>query len=92
MLYLVPVLKKPIKRPRKCPVCHTPHPCKTVHLHLVEGDAIVSSGVLAELKMAGMPDLDVVEVVARPPALEIGRVSRQEQDQRNRKVVKYGVG
>lgn len=92
ILYLVPVLKKPFPKAKKCPLCRSFHGCKTIHLHLVEGDVIVSEGVLADLRSAGMPDLDVVEVVAKPPTLKIGKVSRQEQDQKHRKVVQYGVG
>lgn len=88
ILYLVPDLKKP-HRPIMCPTCHTVHACKTTHLHLVNGAAIVSEGVLKDLQEAGMPDLDVVEVVAQPPTLEVGRMSRQEQDQRHGRIRRW---
>jgi hypothetical protein len=92
-LYLVMVWKKPFVRSdgtkvsRFCPLCQTLHFTKTVHLDLVEGRAIVSSGVLEELKMAGLPDLDIVGTTAVPPGLKVGDAgSRVEQNQTNRQI------
>lgn len=74
VLVLVPILSKPIRGLlRDCPVCHIIHPVKTIHLSLSPtGSAVVSSGVLEDLKAAGMPDLDVVGHTPTPPALIIG--------------------
>lgn len=73
-VYLVPVLKKPYTTgPIDCPLCQTFHPVKTVHLWLEDdGGVIVSPGVLEELKMAGMPQLEIVNEVKKPPPLQLG--------------------
>lgn len=80
---LVPVMSKPIRGLlRDCPVCHIIHPVKTIHLSLSPtGSAIVSAGVLEDLKAAGMPDLDIVGHTASPPPIYV-QGSRQESDQR----------
>lgn len=94
-LVLVPVLKKPYTTgPIDCPMCLTFHPVKTVHLWLEpDGTCIVSPGVLAELRMAGMPQLAVENEVAAPPPLRLGkqlsdvtarREWRASEDNRNR--------
>lgn len=59
-----------------------PHLCKTIHLSLSpNGSAIVSEGVFADLKLAGMPDLDVVGEVKQPPKIVVGgRETRAQQD------------
>ena len=94
-LYLVMVWKKPFVGPdgkpmsKFCPLCQTLHFTKTVHLDLVEGRATVSTGVLEELKMAGLPDLDIVGTTKTPPPLKVGpRVtSRPEQNLTNRQIL-----
>ena len=92
-LYLVSVWKKPFVGPdgpmsRFCPLCRTLHFTKTVHLDLVEGRAVVSKGVLEELRMAGLPDLDIVGTTKTPPPLKVGGKAgtRVEQNQTNRKL------
>ena len=76
--YLVPVMGKPYVRygrpvPMLCPLCQVLHPVKTVHLWLEpDGTVIVSPGVLDELRLAGMPDLEVVNEVQAPPPLRLG--------------------
>lgn len=83
-IYLVPVLRKPYTTgPIDCPTCQTFHPVKTVHLWLEpDGTVIVSPGVLAELKMAKMPELTVVNEVQKPPPLALGRRMQTVQDRR----------
>lgn len=88
LLYLVPLLAKPIKG-RHCPLCQTEHGCKTIHLELRDGAAIVSTGVLADLQSAGMPDLDIVGEVVAPPTLRAGSMSRVRQDQRNERITQW---
>ena len=92
-LYLVSVFKKPFIGPdglpmsKFCPLCQTLHFTKTVHLDLVQGKAIVSKGVLEELRMAGLPDLDVVGTTETPPGLAVGgKTGRPEQNQKHRKI------
>lgn len=87
-LYLVFVWKKKFPKPRFCPLCQTLHFTKTVHLDLVQGRAIVSKGVLEELCMAGLPDLDVVGTTSTPPPLAVGGSTggRVEQNQTNRTI------
>ena len=94
-LYLVSVWKKPFVGPngehisKFCPLCQTLHFTKTVHLDLVQGRAIVSTGVLEELRMAGLPSLDIVGTTKTPPPLKVGpRVtSRPEQNLTNRQIL-----
>jgi hypothetical protein len=83
--YLVPVLQKPYATgPIDCPTCLTFHPVKTVHLWLEpDGSVIVSPGVLEQLRMAGMPELEVVNMVDNPPPLRIG-VGKQNSVQERR--------
>ena len=98
-LYLVMVWKKPFiaqatgkPKSRFCPLCQTLHFTKTVHLDLVEGRAIVSKGVLEELKMAGLPDLDIVGTTKTPPPLKTGGTqvgSRPEQNLANRSILSW---
>ncbi len=93
-LYLVMVWKKPFIGPdgkpmsRFCELCQTLHFTKTVHLDLVQGRAIVSTGVLEELRMAGLPDLDIVGTTKIPPPLMVGskRGARPAQNQTNRQI------
>lgn len=97
---VIPILSKPFINRRtgerfqqNCPTCHVLHPVKCIHLWLDDtGSAIVSAGVLEELKSAGMPELDYVGVVRKPPPLRAGHgISRAEVDQQNRKIVQYKV-
>lgn len=83
--YLVPVMQKPYTTgPIDCPTCLVLHPVKTVHLWLEpDGSVIVSPGVLTELRMAGMPELEIVNEVADAPPLRIG-VGRQSSVQARR--------
>ncbi len=93
-LYLVMVWKKPyvgsdgVHESRFCPLCQTLHFTKTYHLELHQGRAIVSTGVLEDLRLAGLPDLDVVGSTATPPPLMVAgnRGGRVEQNQTNRKL------
>ena len=96
-LYLVMVWKKPFiskidgkPMSRFCELCQVLHFTKTVHLDLVEGRAIVSIGVLEELRMAGLPDLDIVGTTKTPPPLKTGGThvgSRPEQNLVNRGIL-----
>lgn len=86
---LVPVLAKPFKGQSldRCPTCFVVHPCKTVHLWLDDaGTCIVSRGVLEELRMAGMPQLQTLEEIKNPPPLALG-VRREKQDQEARYLI-----
>lgn len=91
---LIPIMKKPFPGPfsdaDKCPTCHQIHMVKTVHLTLdADGTCIVSAGVLADLKTAGMPGLSVLAEVPNPPALHFGPgVTREMIDNSNRKIVR----
>jgi hypothetical protein len=72
---------------KKCPNCRIVHPVKTVHLWLDDtGACLVSTGVLEDLKSAGMPQLDIVGEVNKPPTLRLG-MSREKQDQEARRLV-----
>lgn len=85
---LVPLMHKPLVGASldECPSCHVIHPVKTVHLWLDDsGSCIVSKGVLKDLREAGMPDLDTLEEVKKPPPLHVGE-SREKQDQEARTV------
>ena len=97
-LYLVMVWKKPYLDPngkrmtRFCELCQTLHFTKTYHLDLVEGRAIVSKGVLDDLKLAGMPGLDIVGTTTTPPPLKVGKPtvgSRPQQNLANRSILVY---
>ncbi len=98
-LYLVMVWKKPFidkttgkPKSRFCPLCQTLHFTKTVHLDLVEGRAIVSKGVLDELRMAGLPDLDITGTTKTPPPLKTGGThvgSRPAQNLTNRSILTW---
>ena len=77
---------------RKCPTCQIihrdsfGHPVKTVHLYLdATGACIVSTGVLADLRKAGMPNLEVIASIVNPPAITLGR-DRFDVDQKNQKI------
>ena len=97
VVYLVPIVAKPFVGDSlnndPCPTCHQVHPVKTVHLWLDgAGSCIVSEGVLEDLKSAGMPDLVVLATVPKPPPLAFGGGIRREQlDNGNRKIVRYGT-
>lgn len=92
--HLVPMMTRPIQAKdrngrnlyRDCPTCHRYHPVKTIHLWLDEkGECLVSPGVLADLKEAGMPDLTIVGHDAKPPAIEINK-NRSLVDRNNRAI------
>lgn len=87
--HVVPVLAKPYADGGfVCPTCHVLHPVKAVHLWLDDrGECLVSQGVLEELRMAGMPDLQIVGGVNNPPPLLIG--NRPAVDQANRKITDW---
>ena len=89
-LALIPLLHKPFQwdsLKKTCPMCQVTHPVKTVHLWLNDQDeCLVSTGVLEDLKKAGMPDLVVVGSVDKPPPLHIGRQPRQADDYHNRRI------
>ncbi len=94
-LYMVMVWKKPYLDPngrrmsRFCPLCQTLHFTKTYHLDLQDGRAIVSKGALDDLRLAGLPDLDIVGTTKHPPPLRIGRnaTSRPAQNMDNRQIL-----
>lgn len=86
---LVPILAKPFfgDSIKKCPNCQVIHPVKTVHLWLDDaGSALVSEGVLKDLKSAGMPNLTISAEVKSPPTLKIGIMTRPEIDHKNRRI------
>jgi hypothetical protein len=95
-LALIPLLHKPLywdSLKKTCPTCQVPHPVKTVHLWLDDqGQCVVSTGVLEDLKAAGMPDLQIVETVAKPPPLTVGQKPRPAVDADNRSTVLYKIG
>jgi hypothetical protein len=91
---LVPLMFKPFEGQSldTCPTCQVVHPVKMVHLWLDDsGACIVSQGVLADLRKAGLPELDVVEEVKAPPPLTLG-IARERLDQDARQVVIYQIG
>ncbi len=95
-LYAVPILKIPRVGPgglpnaRICNLCQIAHPCKVIHLDLVEGRAIVSQGVLKTLRLANLPNLDIVGTTKTPPPLAVGGdAGRVEQNQNNRKITQW---
>lgn len=72
-----------------CNICIGAHHYgKTTHLWLEpDGMCLVSTGVLEELKRAGMPQLTVVGHVDRPPPLRLGRDAERDQiDNTNRAI------
>ena len=89
-LALIPLLHKPFQwdsLKKVCPLCQVTHPVKTVHLWLNDRDeCLVSTGVLEDLRKAGMPDLLITGSVVKPPPLTIGRQPRQADDQNNRRI------
>jgi len=94
MPHTVPILSKPIRSfdrfgkllERKCPTCGVHHPCKTVHLWLDDtGACLVSSGVLDDLRLAGMPNLDTVGASNVAPSIEINK-PRAIVDRNNRAI------
>jgi len=89
-LALIPLLHKPFQwdsLKKVCPLCQVTHPVKTVHLWLNDQDeCLVSTGVLEDLRKAGMPDLLVSGSVDKPPPLHIGRQPRQAVDANNRRI------
>ena len=50
------------------------------------GACIVSEGVLEHLKMAGMPELDIVADIVNPPPITFGGKDRFQVDQENSKI------
>lgn len=95
VVYTVPIMSKPFTGQSldRCPTCHIVHPVKTVHLWLdAAGSCIVSTGVLEDLKLAGMPSLSVMAEVLNPPALHFGPGATRDQiDNGNRKIVRFGT-
>lgn len=89
-LALIPLLHKPLfwdSLKKVCPLCQVTHPVKTVHLWLDDKDeCIVSTGVLEDLRKAGLPDLVIAGAVKDPPPLHIGRQPRQADDANNRRI------
>ena len=90
---LVPLMHKPFTGGSldRCPTCQVVHPVKTVHLWLDDaGACIVSEGVLADLKRAGMPGLEIMATVKKPPPLRFGpghgNPIREQLDSNNRKI------
>lgn len=89
-LVTIPLLHKPFywdSLKKTCNLCQVSHPVKTVHLWLNDQDeCLVSTGVLEQLKVAGMPDLVITGSVEKPPPLHIGRQPRQVEDANNRRI------
>lgn len=85
-MIVVEVNARPYAEPILCPTCRIAHVFKAVHLWLDDrGACVVSKGVLADLKLAGMPGLRVGHTVKNPPTLTVGHhVDRAEVDYRNR--------
>lgn len=60
------------KAPYACPQCQVVHLNKTVHLKLdAEGTTIVSREVFEDLRRAGLPELEFLNIVEKPPAQTI---------------------
>ncbi len=67
-VYVVVHPTKGYKHPYLCPTCNKQHERKSIHLNLdSEGSVIVSSGVLEDLRQAGMPGLTIANEVTNPP-------------------------
>lgn len=91
LVHTVPIPTKPMSGQSldTCPTCGVIHQFKTVHLWLDDaGTCIVSAGVLADLQAAGMPDLDILGEVLKPPDLTLNG-GRASQDKANRKITYY---
>lgn len=91
-MVLVPVMVKPLAAGPAdiCPGCRLifgqqfVHPVKTVHLWLDDtGACLVSAGVLEDLKLAGLPDIQIVGHTDNPPPLAVG-IPREKQDHQAR--------
>ena len=93
---LVPLMHKPFTADSidTCPTCLIVHPVKTVHLWLDDqGTCLVSQGVLDDLRKAGMPNLQVLHEVKKPPPLRLGNGATREQlDQSNRLITVWTKG
>ena len=89
-LALIPIVSLPFQwdsLKKTCNLCQVPHLVKTVHLWLDDNDeCLVSTGVFERLKKAGMPDLEVVGSVDKPPPIHIGQQPRQSEDFSNRRI------
>ena len=71
-----------------CNACHIHHRFKTTHLWLdMTGACIVAVPILAEIRRAGDRAMKVFSYVADPPTLEIGQKTREEQDNKNRRIL-----
>ena len=68
-----------------CNICpETKHVAKATHLWMgPNGDCLVSTGVLEELKRAGMPNLTVIGSIDQPPPLRIGKLAKPRDQQEN---------
>ncbi len=95
-VHLVPLLWAPQKPENmvagkdECNLCQIIHPCTYVHLHLDDvGSCLVSTGVLDQLKKAGLElhELEVVGSVDNPPPLRLdGKTDRRQLDQENARI------
>jgi len=78
----------------KCPTCQVKHYCKTIHIHLDAGVAIISQGVLESILRTSMLEdhgFTYDQVVLNPPPLNLARGrSRAEIDHRNRAIAVLG--
>ena len=74
----------------ECNLCGVIHPMHVVHLHLDDtGSCLVSTGVLDQLKKAGLAvnELEVVGSVNKPPPLRLdGQTDRRQLDQQNARI------
>lgn len=93
---LVPLVHKPFTGQSLdlCPTCQIIHPVKTVHLWLDDaGQCLVSQGVLDDLRLAGMPNLEIMGHTNNPPPLRLGNGATREQlDQANRLITVWTKG
>lgn len=94
---LIPLPHKPLylDSVKPCPNCQIIHtdsfsrPVKTVHLWLDDtGSALVSVGVLEDLKKAGLPNLSIGGHVSNPPGIRLGD-NRSEVDHKNRTIRRW---
>lgn len=76
VVYVVPIMTRPLNPPHDCPSCLVAHPVKCVHLLLDDtGSTVVSAGVLALLQEAGIgpgTDLQQAGTLVNPPPLNMG--------------------
>jgi hypothetical protein len=89
VMVTVPLVGRPFRRGAKaCPTCMVKHEVKTLHLMLDEnGEAVVSHGVMASLKEAGMPFFtEVGHVQAPPPLILAPGKTRAQVDKENRTI------